>query len=226
MKSFTYLIIDGVSVFFPILYSFHDRIRFNRYASSAFKSIAIVASLFIGWDIGFTYANVWSFNPDYITGVHLLNLPFEEVLFFFCIPYACLFTWFCIRRFLPNFKLILPTYIYVLLAFMLAVLGFIHYARWYTFSAMILSALTCIYFAWKNPAVLHRFIPVYAVLQVPFFIVNGLLTGSGLDAPVVIYNEKQFMGFRMGSIPVEDMAYGFVLLIWTVFLFKRSLEKA
>ena len=33
-------------------------------------------------DMWFTHRSVWSFNPDHITGMHVGNLPLEEVLFF------------------------------------------------------------------------------------------------------------------------------------------------
>ena len=61
----------------------------------------------------------------------------------------------------------------------------------------------------------------YAILLIPFFIVNGILTGTGLSNPVVWYNENEIIGFRLLTIPIEDVFYGFFLILINVFLFER-----
>ena len=43
--------------------------------------------VFIPWDIIFTINEIWGFNPDYLKGAKILSLPYEEWLFFICIPY-------------------------------------------------------------------------------------------------------------------------------------------
>jgi lycopene cyclase domain-containing protein len=76
---------------------------------------------------------------------------------------------------------------------------------------------------------LERFFTVWVPLQIPFLIVNGLLTGTGLQEPVVWYNDNENLGIRILTIPVEDTIYGFELMILTVFfyeIFKSKLHKA
>ena len=63
-----YLILNLASISVPLLYSFEKRMRFIRWWKEVFLSIAIVASLFIIWDIFFTAQGVWGFNERYFDG--------------------------------------------------------------------------------------------------------------------------------------------------------------
>jgi lycopene cyclase domain-containing protein len=68
----------------------------------------------------------------------------------------------------------------------------------------------------------------YLVILVPFFIVNGILTGTGLEEPVVWYNNEENLGIRLLTIPVEDSIYGFLLVGMNITLFewmKSKIEK-
>jgi lycopene cyclase domain-containing protein len=56
--------------------------------------------------------------------------------------------------------------------------------------------------------------------------VNGILTGTGLEAPIVWYNDNHNLGIRILTIPVEDSIYGFELLLLTVWRYDRALKKA
>jgi len=50
---------------------------------------------------------------------------------------------------------------------------------------------------------------------------NGYLTWR----PIVIYNPDYFLGFRLGTIPVEDFFYGFGLITLTLVLWEFFLRK-
>ena len=58
------------------------------------------------------------------------------------------------------------------------------------------------------------------LLMIPFLVVNGILTGTGPDAPVVMYDDAENLGLRIGTIPIEDVVYGFELFLLNLFLFR------
>ncbi|MCB0692582.1 MAG: lycopene cyclase domain-containing protein, partial [Saprospiraceae bacterium] len=49
---------------------------------------------------------------------------------------------------------------------------------------------------------------------------NGILTGCCTPEPIVWYNNQENLGIRLGSIPIEDSLYGFVLIISNIILFE------
>ena len=61
------------------------------------------------------------------------------------------------------------------------------------------------------------------LILLPFFIVNGMLAKTGLSSPVVWCNDKETTGIRILTIPVEDIIYGFELVMLTVFFYEMFL---
>jgi len=78
----------------------------------------------------------------------------------------------------------------------------------------------------KDFKLLQRYFPTFMVMLIPFFIVNGILTGSFIENEVVWYNDNENLGIRLGTIPVEDVVYAFTLILTNLYLmsiFKRKL---
>jgi lycopene cyclase domain-containing protein len=88
---YTYLLINTGIILFPFLFSFEKQIRFYKQWKRVFLSIAVTGTAFIIWDIIFTMRGVWGFNPAYHTGLYIINLPLEEILFFITVPYSAMF---------------------------------------------------------------------------------------------------------------------------------------
>ena len=62
---------------------------------------------------------------------------------------------------------------------------------------------------------------MYFVSLIPFILINGFLTGSFTNEPVVIYNPEEILGIRILNIPIEDSIYNMLMLIIIVFLYER-----
>jgi lycopene cyclase domain-containing protein len=217
---YLYLYLNIGSFIIPFLFSFHPKLQFYKKWKNLFPAIALMMVIFISWDVLFTQQGVWGFNETYLIGIYLFNLPLEEWLFFFCIPYACIFTHYSLQHLSPRLSLSEKTtnIIYILLLTILILVLWYAYDRWYTLVnftyAIIL--LGIIYNAKRR--LLQSFIPTFLVILLPFFIVNGVLTGSGIDAPVVWYNNAENLGIRLFTIPIEDIIYAFGMLLTVLIL--------
>ena len=95
---YTYLLLNIFTISIPFIFSFHKKLNFYKTWIALFPAVIITAAVFIIWDIWFTNMGVWGFNPAYLIGVDIVNLPLEEWLFFFCIPYAIVFTYASIKK--------------------------------------------------------------------------------------------------------------------------------
>lgn len=215
-----YLWINVFIVAVPLLLSFGKKVRFYTHWKTLFPSILIIGSVFLAWDIYFTDIGVWGFNPDYLIGISFFNLPIEECLFFFTIPYAFVFLYEAIKASFPSFRPVRFSYYFSLLFTITAVLlAIIYRDNWFTFSALLSAGLInwIVYFGF-TPRWYPYFIVAFLIAQFPFLIVNGVLTGTASDAAVIWYNTREIIGLRIFSIPVEEVFYNFFLLFSVVVL--------
>ena len=186
MKSL-YLLINLFTVIVPVIFSFHPKLQFYKHWKAFFLSSIIVALAFILWDIQFTKLGVWGFNPNYVTGIFLDNLPIEEVLFFICIPFSCVFTYHCLNIFYQyKWKPKTETFFIIILSILLFAIGIINYDKLYTFYTFVSIAILLILLKFAIKITwLPKLLSIYPILLIPFFIVNGILTGTGIKQPVV-----------------------------------------
>lgn len=222
MQQYTYLLINFFTVIICFIFSFHHQIKFNRYFGAFLAASFIVGAVFVTWDAWFTKIGVWWFNDQYLLGARLFGLPLEELLFFICIPFACLFTYFCLDKFFKLDWKPLPEKIFVIISIILALcIAFWFKEKIYTFITFLSTA--CSLFVLKfllKVRWIGKVSFVYLLLMPGFLMVNGILTGTGLESPIVNYNPNEFMGIRMLTIPVEDTVYGYELILWNIFVFQ------
>ncbi|MDU8886598.1 lycopene cyclase domain-containing protein [Yeosuana sp. MJ-SS3] len=227
MKPYTYLLVNLTCFIIPFLASFYPKHAFYKNWKPFFKANIIVAFLFIIWDYLFTRAGVWGFNPEYLSGFYITNLPIEEILFFFCIPYACVFTYFAFQFLIKKnpFQSIHKVITYSIIAFLLIV-GLLNFNKLYTSITFISLCILLIIFKLKKINLSYHYLSYLFILPF-FFISNGILTGSFLVDPIVWYNDAENLGFRIINIPIEDMVYGMLLVFLNIEMFEyfKSIHK-
>ncbi|GGB85771.1 lycopene cyclase domain-containing protein [Dyadobacter sediminis] len=107
-----------------------------------------------------------------------------------------------------------------------AMMGAVFYDRYYTIYTAAGLTLFLLFLKYIVKAKwLSLFYYSHMFLLIPFFIVNGILTGTGISEPIVWYNDAENMGLRILTIPVEDVFYGMLLLLLNTSLFELFLEK-
>ena len=185
-------------------------------------STSIVAFVFLIWDALFTRAGVWGFNEAYCLGLNIFMMPIEEWLFFFVIPFVSLFTHFAVKHLAPKFFLneTLTRKIALVLIAVTFVLLCTHFSKAYTAVDAIFLIVTLALGVVFYLKLLQRFFLSFLFILIPFFIVNGILTGSMIDAPIVWYNDDENLGVRLATIPIEDIGYAFSMLFCNLMIFE------
>ena len=197
-----------------LVLSFDRKVAFYKSIRFLVPAIVVVAIPFLIWDQIFTDRGVWGFNEDYLQGFYIGKLPIEEILFFFFIPYCCLFIYEVLIAYFPNaslHRLTMAFSIFLVLSGVLMALT--HLNQWYTLSACSLTVLIVIFVMKQKYIWYPRAIFAFVVALIPFFVVNGILTGVATEEPIVWYNDAHNTGVRMLTIPIEDVFYNFSLII-------------
>lgn len=216
--NWTYLSVNFGTILIPLIFSFHPKLKFYKRWKSTWLSICLVAVVFILWDIWFTKLGVWGFNPEYLSGVTILNLPIEEWMFFITVPYACMYTYHCLSILIePKKWLNIKWFSGILIIFLLG-LAVVFFDRIYTVITFVSLSLSIFLIQFiMNPKWLPRLYLSLLILVIPFVIVNGILTGFFTEGPVVWYSNSDLIGVRFITIPLEDFFYGSLLIMLNVF---------
>jgi len=186
-------------------------------------AIVIPAIPFLLWDALVTGAH-WHFNSLYVSGIKIINLPIEEILFFITVPFACLFTWEMIIRRVKEKQIDMQWLRLLLYLALPAGIYFFSIGKQYTgltLSFIFLANLVD-HFLKTNLLFDQRFYFYLLLIVIFTLIFNGYLTWR----PVVTYGVEYQLDFRIITIPVEDFFYGISLLWMNTGLYKRLLKNS
>ena len=224
LKNFTYLLLMLGTALVPLILSFEKEVAYASRWKYLFPSIAATGLFFIAWDVWFTSIGIWSFNPEYLIGVKIINLPLEEWLFFIAVPFSCVFIYDVLKVKLSKLKQSnLFTFFTYLLILISGLLFALHTTKLYTsinFFLLFLFLIFTHFLGWFRKFYPHFYL-AWLIGLIPFVAVNGILTGL----PVVEYNPLHNMGIRLITIPVEDSGYFLLLFLMVMSGYEYLTEK-
>ncbi len=223
-QKFSYLLVDLICFIIPFFFSFFNAFKFTHLWKSFIAASSIVAIPFLIWDSIFTQLSVWWFSDEYTLPVRIFHLPLEELLFFFAIPYACLFSYHVIKKYIS--KLLSDLLIKKLTVWMLVTLivaALLYHDRYYTFFTCFFLSAFLLYLVNKKEYTILYYLKLMFIFILPMMIISdGILTGSFIvQSPIVNYHPLHHIGWRIFNIPVEDFFYGYLLLGLNVYFFEK-----
>ncbi len=227
MEKYIYLILNILTISFPLVRSFENRIQFARKWHALFPAIITSGLIFLIWDHYFTVMGVWGFNPNYLVGLYLFELPLEEWLFFLTVPFACVFIYEVLNYFFKKDILAnVSKPITFILIMIFLILGLANLDKWYTaMNFLIATAMLSVHYVIYQGKYLGRFYLTYLVHLLPFLLINGVLTGSFIKEPIVWYNNSENLAIRIFTIPIEDTVYSFTLLLMNITIYESLLRR-
>lgn len=226
--NYYYILLDIFSFLIPFAFSFERKMmHFIRFWKPFFSAIILVGLFFLAWDVYFTYQNVWGFSAQYLLGIYIFKLPLEEWLFFLLIPYSSLFIHYSLLYFFPKPELSRKsTYIITSILFGFSLfIAVSHTDKIYTFCSFGLFSLLMLMQLIFKFKYAQRFYLSFVIIYIPFFFVNNALTGAYSENPVVYYNSAEILGYRVGTMPVEDSFYCFSLMYGILLVFEYLKKK-
>ncbi|MBN2709458.1 MAG: lycopene cyclase domain-containing protein [Calditrichaceae bacterium] len=214
-----YLLFNLIIIAGPVALSFDRRVHFISDWPRAFLAALSASVPFIVWDI-LVEGRHWWFNPEYTLGFKLAGLPFEEWLFFITVPFACVFIWQVLAAYFPDIKYQITRSLSIAAA-ALIIAGIVsaYYGLEYTAISALLLGGIIILDSYLGCSVLtsRRGLTLFAIVTVLMLIFNGYLTSR----PVVIYDPRYQLNFRIFTIPVEDFLFGYAHILLTLFMFVK-----
>lgn len=224
IKNLTYLLLLLVYLIIPVILSTQKKVRFVFRLRYLLPASIFAGAIFVMWDMRFTELGIWSFNPDYITGIELVKVPIEEWLSFLIIPLSAVYIYEWLKIKLEHFEnpnVFLGVSLIILVA--TAILAYVFRKNMFSFFTFFLTAIYLAYTVFRNRFKKHytKFYLAFAITLVPFIVVSVLQNAM----PVVIYNTEHVIGVALFGVPIEKMAYLFMLMLINITIYEYLNER-
>lgn len=177
-------------------------------------SIMVSAIVFIVWDSIVT-GLWWNFNSQRVLGFTFVNIPLEELIFFISVPWSCLVIWENLKARISGRVSVSVEWLMIMVLAISSYFSWLH-ELWYTLTVciglVVLSVLSLVTGKWLRNKVVVVFGGTVTFLTVVF---NNFLTTF-----IVTYNSSVISGIRIGTMPIEDLGYGILLLTAVVGIYE------
>jgi lycopene cyclase domain-containing protein len=217
MEKYTFLFIDVLVFFIPMLLMLDKRFKSKKTFNQIVPGLLLMAALFTVWDLVFSHLLIRTFNPTYVIGYYFLGIPFEEYLLFLLIPFTVTVIYeYMLNLFPERMHQQSGNTFATILALLFLFLAIAFRQHQYTFYTCIFSSLLLqfnVYFL--KSAFLGRYFFVFAVALVPAMLIHAVLTSH----PIIQYSNTGISGIKIGTIPFEDIVLFLLqtLLVITIF---------
>lgn len=223
-KNFTYLLLLIGIFAVPIIFGSKKQIGFFSNLKYLIPAILFSVAIFVMWDLRFEEQAIWRFNSEFLTGRNILNLPIEEWLYFIGIPFLGVFIFENIKYYFNNFER--PnTFLGLSLALFIlfVIVAYFSRQKLYPFFTFFLLSIYLGYTIFRNRFKKHytKFYLTYLVMLVPFILISGIIT----SLPIIEYNPIHNLGIRLYSIPIENFAILFLILLMNITIYEYLKER-
>lgn len=210
MRNLTYLLFNLI-VFVPVLIlSFKTDVKPHRHWRALLGAFLLVCIPFILWDIWAVRAGHWGFNANYAIDRRIAGLAIEEILFFVTVPFAMIYVWGVIKKFVTNNQI----KTWIPLAALSAATGsavallILYWGNGYTRAAMIATLIAVVVVACSRLLFTKRFWMFQLALLAIFLVANWVLTAI----PIIVYSNAEIIGTKVLTIPIEDFFFNFAFI--------------
>ncbi|AOP54811.1 lycopene beta-cyclase subunit alpha [Brevibacterium aurantiacum] len=93
MSAFEYLLLMGACLLITLPLELLFSARVYRRPKLLIGSLIPIILIFSLWDIIAIDRDHWTYNQQFVTGIHIGNLPLEELVFFIVIPICALLSY-------------------------------------------------------------------------------------------------------------------------------------
>jgi len=222
--NYTYLFVDLGLLLLPVLLFSNKRLNFANQSKFIILAILINVFAFSVPTEFLTQLKVIVYNPPYLSGMTLWQLPVEELLLSMVLPLCGLAIYLFLNMRFPGngpekYSLALSN---LLLGICIAMLYFGHQKLYTVFTFSILIVFLA-YIEYVNKIrFMYRFYRAYLVSLIPFYIAYSVLT----TAPAIQYTEEETLNFNLAHIPFESHFYFMAMLLLSIYLFELFKSRA
>jgi len=169
--------------------------------------------------IKFAGLQIITFNPEYLSGKYILQLPIEEWLFWPAVSFLAFSVYLFVKeKFSSNEKANFFLIIGLILLVIFALITWFSRAKVYPFFVFMLLSVYLGYTIFRNrfKYQLPPFMIALLISAIPFFILKAIF----YNLPVENINPDYTFGVQIINVPVEDFGYFFLLLLMNITIYE------